>query len=226
MMETAALCNMALTGLTVAMFASGMPTVMAMIRKGTCQDVPHVPWCAQLANCFVWSKYGIMKDSLTIIVSNMVGAAITVFYLSVMWRLHSNQAVLVVPYMLTMGVVTGLLGYIQYGVEDYDVALYRLGMIGSSMGIVMFASPLLAVRQVIRTASTSSLLFSQSLMFFVCSASWTVFGTYYKDKYVQVPNMIGATFAALQLVLFCIYPARKSRASLAPQTTAKRSQQL
>ena len=41
-------------------------------------------------------------------------------------------------------------------------------------------------RQVIRTASTSSLLFSQSLMFFVCSASWTVFGTYYKDKYVQV----------------------------------------
>ena len=86
-----------------------------------------------------------MKDSLTIIVSNMVGAAITVFYLSVMWRLHSNQAVLVVPYMLTMGVVTGLLGYIQYGVEDYDVALYRLGMIGSSMGIVMFASPLLAV---------------------------------------------------------------------------------
>ena len=68
------------------------------------------------------------------------------------------------------------------------------------------------LRDVIRTKSVEKLPFPFISCSFVGSSLWYFYGLLIDDSFVQVPNAIGATLAASQLVLFIIYPSKqKSR---------------
>jgi len=192
--------------ITIVMYMSGMPTVMEIHKKNDSSGIPYFPWCVQVINCLMWFQYGQMSDNNTLIICNGVGATLGVFYLAVVLRYSRGKSGLLKPYGITVAATCVLLSYIGT-LEDVDNAIFQSGMLSSGMSISMFASPLADVAKVVQEKDTSSMIFGQSLMFFLCTLSWTGFGFFINDRFVMIPNMIGSCFAGVQLVLFRLYPS-------------------
>eukprot|EP00039_Didymoeca_costata_P031160 m.33459 g.33459 ORF g.33459 m.33459 type:complete len:290 (+) comp8543_c0_seq3:118-987(+) len=209
-----ALFSWAATLITLAMFGSGLPVISEISRHKSAAGIPFVPWLAQIVNCLLWMRYGDLTENGTILSVNIIGFVLDLFYLTIVWMYTSDKATLIKPYLLTGTISLVCLGYIQYLRENESVAVFYAGIMACVGSIIMFASPLVTVMEVIRLRSTEPMMFSQSLLFFLCSASWAGFGLAVGDMFVQVPNFIGAVFAALQLFLFAVFPAPSSKHGL------------
>lgn len=66
---------------------------------------------------------------------------------------------------------------------------------------------------VFRKKCTEMLPLPLILMSFIGSVQWFAFGLIANDRFLQVPNFMGAVLSGAQLALFCIYP-NKARSPL------------
>jgi solute carrier family 50 protein (sugar transporter) len=81
-----------------------------------------------------------------------------------------------------------------------------IGNIGIAFCILMFASPLVAMKTVIQTKSAESIPLPLTLASIACCFSWAVTGLKkMRDPVVYVPNLIGLVFGLVQLALKLVY---------------------
>lgn len=213
--EMLLLYSSAATVLTIGMFASGIPTCLDVARKNDATGVSYATWLTQLANCVLWLKYGILTDNSTVQLVNGFGCVMDVLYLSIVYMYTKSSTArghLFGPYVGTMLTIITALVYIQYMLTEKDSAISVAGVLAAGFSMVMFATPLLGALEVIKAKSTAGMQFGQSVVFFLCSASWTGFGYMLQDNFILVPNGVGCGFASLQLLLFLLYPAPRKQA--------------
>ena len=66
----------------------------------------------------------------------------------------------------------------------------------------MFGSPLLSLRKVLVTKSTIGLIsFPVTIVSFIASGLWTMYGFILQDYFMVVPNLLGAMLCVLQLLV-------------------------
>ena len=51
--------------------------------RGSTGELSYVPYLAMCVNCFLWSLYGIYKDDIMIVSTNVFGEAFGVWYMYV-----------------------------------------------------------------------------------------------------------------------------------------------
>jgi solute carrier family 50 protein (sugar transporter) len=89
-----------------------------------------------------------------------------------------------------------------------------IGNIGVAACIVLFASPLVAMKTVIREKSAESIPLSFTLASIVCCFLWSVVGLErMHDPVIYGPNLLGLGFGLLQLALKIIYGGDNSSAA-------------
>jgi hypothetical protein len=77
---------------------------------------------------------------------------------------------------------------------------------GATMAVIMIGSPLIVLRTVVRDKSTASLPFAISIVGFINSVLWTLYGfAVADDLFIGVPNALATVAAAVQLPFFVIY---------------------
>ncbi|KAG2615708.1 hypothetical protein PVAP13_3NG041880 [Panicum virgatum] len=84
-------------------------------------------------------------------------------------------------------------------------------IIGVLSAMLMYGSPLVAVKRVVRTRSVEFMPFYLSLFSFLTSLIWMVYGLLGRDPYITSPSCVGCATGILQLVVYCIYSRSKER---------------
>lgn len=211
MMGLKGLGSVLATVTTIALFLRGVGLVKKVRRQGSLGAVTLVPWAAQVASCTLWLKYGILIGDVTVILVNTFGALAGAYYLAAIhpftrptddfWLSPAVGAAIAYPVLIGATFI-----------EGYNDCVQFIGCCASFLAVALFGSPLAVVGKVIKNRHAGHMDYIQCLMGFICSASWTLYGTMIGDPFVRLPNLAGMGLAAGQLFLFLIYPGNAGAA--------------
>jgi solute carrier family 50 protein (sugar transporter) len=171
-----------------------------------------------IANCFLWTSYGILLQESKIWFTNLVGLMLALFYFQQFTKVaptHSPSLPGSVKqhWQACLGVIGGtVLWMILCAITVRRKGMwmpYAAGMIGN-MGVLfcllMFASPLSALKTVIQTKSAKSIPLPYSLATCLNCFLWSVAGLgEFGDFNIYFPNLLGLTCGLFQVALKIIY---------------------
>lgn len=190
-------------GLASTPMLEAMPRIWA---TGNVGKLPLLPYSAMLASGALWLTYGLLVDSPVVWCPNAIQVVFGLVYCSVFLRYCPARAdwlPLSRVHHIAFCVVTafGCISLVMF--LPPSLAATFLGLIGSSVTVVMFAGPLAAIRTVLADKNTKSLPLGFTCVVTFNCALWLGYGwSMAGDPFVYVPNLLGLLVACLQLSLF------------------------
>lgn len=174
-----------------------------------------------VANCFLWTFYGILKKEPKIWATNGIGIVFGLFYFlrfikfappkspsfpgSIGQHISACLAVLVASASITA----------LFSVTE---AANILGNLAVLFCIAMFGSPLSSLKTVIQTKSAASIPLPFTIATCLNCLFWSVAGIFQmKDVKVYLPNVLGLSFGVTQVILKLIFGAGNTRSRLERQ---------
>ncbi|XP_052267272.1 sugar transporter SWEET1-like isoform X2 [Dreissena polymorpha] len=159
----------------------GINVCRGIVKKGSTGDMSPFTFISYFVACAVWLKYGLIVQNTVVIATNSFGSIMNFIYIIVFYTYSSKKT-------------------------DGQLALSHLGSYCVCLTIIGYGAPLVSLSDIVRSKSTESLHFVLILANFLLGLLWTLYGLLIADRYVQVPNFLGAMLALIQLSLFAIYP--------------------
>mmetsp|Transcript_5053 Transcript_5053/g.5844 ORF Transcript_5053/g.5844 Transcript_5053/m.5844 type:complete len:249 (-) Transcript_5053:611-1357(-) len=180
-------------------FLSPWRTIQGFKQERTTKDLPFLPYISLAVQSFIWSNYGLLIGALPVILPNVVGTLLGIYYVYIF---HSNYT-LGVKYMLAkhyIGSAVVLLALFFFLTQDPDVAKQYIALMGMTGTVIFSASPLIMIYTVCVTKSVAALPFDMALLVFVNSTFWILYGVFVVNDYaIYLPNMLGFLAGFLQL---------------------------
>lgn len=195
----------------VICFLAPLPTINQISRDKTVGSLPLLPYSSMVSNSFVWVMYGLMKNVTSVWGSNAVGVLLGAYYFATFVQycgpMASNLPGTVGQHLKGAGaIVLFNLCLAASGIKD---ASELIGKEGVLFCIILFASPLAALKHVIMTKSASSIPLPFTVACFVNCTAWSVVGLWKMNDFnIYFPNLMGLCCAVAQLMLKGIYGNR------------------
>ncbi|POM66738.1 MtN3-like protein [Phytophthora palmivora] len=170
-------------------------------------------------NCYVWVLYAYFVDNILPLFVNCVFGMLTsivfggIYY---RWsndrpRVHKLCAIAFV--VLALYTVYYILGTSGVTNQSDDSVEKVLGVLSDIVSLVLYASPLETMKQVIQTKDATTLPIIISAIFLTNTTVWTIFSIADEDMFVLVPNAIGMLVCIAQVVLYIMYPPGNTKAN-------------
>ncbi|KAH9765876.1 Bidirectional sugar transporter SWEET17 [Citrus sinensis] len=86
-----------------------------------------------------------------------------------------------------------------------EARIDAIGFMCAGLNIIMYASPLSAMKTVVTTKSVEFMPFMLSFFFFLNGGIWAFYALLVRDIFLGVPNGTGFLLGTAQLVLYAIY---------------------
>ncbi|CAN0919963.1 Bidirectional sugar transporter SWEET17 [Linum grandiflorum] len=194
----------------------GRGTFWRIIKKGSTEEFESLPYICTLLNASLWTYYGSIKPGAYLVATvNGFGILVEIVYVALFLCYAPTKM------KAKTGAMVGVLnvGFLGAAVVATWVALEgearinAIGFLSSALNIVMYGSPLAAMKTVITTKSVEYMPFFLSFFLFLNGGIWTVYALLTKDLFLGVPNGAGFLLGAAQLVLYAMY--RNSKLSTA-----------
>ncbi|KAK3197977.1 hypothetical protein Dsin_021392 [Dipteronia sinensis] len=165
----------------------------------------------------LWALYGLMKPGGFLIMTvSGAGAVLQLTYIT-LFLIYSPREKKIKTAKLAVILDVGFLGTVLaitlLAMHKLSLRLAFIGIICGVLGIGVYASPLLAMRLVIKTKSVEYMPFSLSFFLFLNAGIWSIYAVLVKDIYIGVPNAIGFVLGSAQLILYVIYK-NKSKSTI------------
>jgi len=193
---------------TILMFLTHLKTPLQINRNiNSIYNIPFFPHIMTFFNCTLWEKYGILKGDLAMIIVNFIGIIITTHVIFVYYKnARDLKAKVEKSFSVMILVLIFILAYVKFnrGLTSYTV----LGFLASVSSILMFGSPLTALKKVIQSKNNSSLSIHLSFISLISSGLWVIYGYLISDKFVIIPNGLGCLLAAFQVFIFNCYSTK------------------
>ncbi|KAH9683507.1 Bidirectional sugar transporter SWEET17 [Citrus sinensis] len=90
-----------------------------------------------------------------------------------------------------------------------EARIDAIGVMCAGLNIIMYASPLSAMKTVVTTKSVEFMPFMLSFFFFLNGGIWAFYALLVRDIFLGVPNGTGFLLGTAQLVLYAIYSNAK-----------------
>ncbi|XP_038874563.1 bidirectional sugar transporter SWEET3 isoform X2 [Benincasa hispida] len=163
-------------------------------------------------NCLLYTWYGLPIvskgwENFPVVTINGLGILLEFSFISIYLCFASSQEKKKVGLRL-VGVITIFccVGMISaFVLKTHHLRKLFVGCIGLVASIAMYASPLVAMKRVIKTKSVEFMPFYLSFFSFSASSLWLAYGLLSHDLFLASPNLVGSPLGMLQLVLYCIY---------------------
>ncbi|XP_059306826.1 bidirectional sugar transporter SWEET3b [Lycium ferocissimum] len=208
---------------SMLLYAAPMLTFSRVIKKKKTEGFSCVPYVLALFNCCLYTWYGLPVvsyrwENFPLVTINGIGILLEIsFILIYVWfssaKGKKEVAKMVVPISLIC-LATGIISAFLF--HDHRSRKVFVGSVGFVASVAMYASPLVVVRQVIKTKSVEFMPFYLSVFSFLASGLWMAYGLLSHDLFLASPNLVGTPLCILQLILYCKY--RKNPINeLAPQ---------
>ena len=188
---------------------------MSFKEKG-CGNVSHIPYLFQFLNSGIWLIYGLLPTifNVSILFTNGLGTLLSAFYLIKYYQHTEDKKAIVFFQTITTTLFLCLICFIANHIQNYFTnpinVVFYLGILGSCTSLLMFGSPLLALKKVIESKSADSLPKSMCIMGFFCSLSWTIYGgLVMKDYFIWGPNLGAFLISSFQVSLILLFSSNK-----------------
>ncbi|KAE8708794.1 Bidirectional sugar transporter SWEET16 [Hibiscus syriacus] len=204
--------------ISVLVFLSPVGTFWRIVKHGSTEDFSSLPYVCTLLNSSLWTYYGITKPGAYLVATvNGFGILAEAIYV-VLFLIYAPRK---------MRVKTGILvGILDVGILSAAVLVTRLALEGESridaigfmcaaLNIIMYGSPLAAMKTVVTSKSVEYMPFFLSFFLFLNGGVWAFYAFLEQDIFLGVPNGIGFLLGTAQLILYAIYnKARPSNNSI------------
>lgn len=189
-----------------------MPTIRQIARDKTTGIMPLLPYSSMVSNSFIWVMYGSLKNLKSVFWANSVGFVLGTYYMIMFSRYCGPMA-------------NNLPGTVdQHWKGTSAIILFNvllatslpkprardiIGKVGMLSFIILFASPLAALKQVVESKSAASIPLPFTIASVINCLLWSMVGIYdMKDIYIWLPSVLGLCCAVVQLFLKLIYGDR------------------
>ncbi|MED6145889.1 hypothetical protein PIB30_029374 [Stylosanthes scabra] len=192
------------------LFLSPVPTFVAIWKRGSVEQYSPAPYLATLANCMVWTLYGlpmVHSHSLLVVTINGSGCVIEIIYVTLFLIYCDRSKRLKVLLWLTVELVfITILSLVTFTL--LHTLNRRSQLVGTTcivFNILMYASPLAVMKLVVKSKSVEYMPLSISLASFGNGVAWTTYALIRFDPFMTVPNGLGTLLSAAQLILYATY---------------------
>ncbi|KAK2637848.1 hypothetical protein Ddye_025643 [Dipteronia dyeriana] len=201
---------------SMLLLASPIRTFWKVVKKKSTGDFKGVPYITSLLSSSLWTLYGLLKPGGFLIMTvNGGGTIMQVIYITI-FLIYAPREKKIKTATLAVIFDVGFLGTVfaitLLAMHKLSLRLTFLGIICAGLSIVVYASPLLVMRIVVKTKSVEYMPFSLSFFLFLNAGVWSFYSVLIKDIYMGVPNAIGFVLGSAQVILYVIYK-NKSRSN-------------
>ncbi|XP_050373626.1 bidirectional sugar transporter SWEET17 [Argentina anserina] len=200
--------------ISVLMFLAPVYTFSRIIKNRSTEEFESLPYVCTFLNCFLWTYYGIIKPGAYLVSTiNGFGLLVEIVYISLfLTYATANKRANTVMWIgiLDVGCPAAAILVTWLALKG-DVRINAIGFLGAGLNIIMYASPLSAMKTVVTTKSVEYMPFWLSFFFFLNGGVWLFYAWLQQDYFLGVPNGMGFLLGAVQLILYWIYtkPAAK-----------------
>ncbi|XP_022922176.1 bidirectional sugar transporter SWEET3b-like [Cucurbita moschata] len=197
---------------SLLLYTAPILTFWRVIKKKSTEEFSCVPYMVALMNCLLYTWYGLPVvskgwENFPVVTINGLGILLEFSFIFVYFSFASSRAkkkvVLGLVGVLTVFFCVGMIS--AFVLHTHHLRKLFVGCIGLVASVAMYASPLVAMNQVIKTKSVEFMPFYLSLFSFFASSLWLAYGLLSHDIFLASPNLVGSPLGLLQLVLYCIY---------------------
>jgi len=168
-----------------------------------------LPYICTLLGSSLWTYYGIVTPGEYLVSTvNGFGALVETIYVSLFLFYaprHLKLKTVVVVAMLNVFFPIAAIVATRSAFEDEKMRSQSIGFISAGLNIIMYGSPLSAMKTVVTTKSVKYMPFWLSFFLFLNGAIWAVYALLQHDVFLLVPNGVGFVFGTMQLILYGIY---------------------
>ncbi|XP_062108725.1 bidirectional sugar transporter SWEET17-like isoform X2 [Humulus lupulus] len=196
------------TIISVLMFLSPARTFWRIVKHGSTEDFESLPYICTLLSSLLWTYYGLTKSGEVVVaIVNGFGSLVEIIYVS-LFLIYAHPKM-----RAKTGILVGILDVGFFGVAilvtqlamDKDARINAMGFLGAGLNIIMYGSPLAAMKTVVTRKSVEYMPFLLSFFQFLNGGIWTLYAILVQDYFLMVPNGIGFMLGIAQLVLYAIY---------------------
>ncbi|CAN4089325.1 unnamed protein product [Withania somnifera] len=192
-------------------YLAPVPTFYRIYKKKSTEGFQSVPYVVGLFSAMLWIYYAFLKPDTTLLITiNSVGCCIQSFYICFFLFYATKKAKMdTVKLLVSFVVGLGLINLLTQFLAKDSNRTQIVGWICLIFSLCIFVAPLCVLRQVIKTKSVEYMPFQLSFFLTLSAIMWFFYGLLRKDYNIAIPNVLGFTFGALQMMLYMIYKKAK-----------------
>ncbi|CAN7132169.1 unnamed protein product [Brassica rapa subsp. narinosa] len=184
-------------------------TFWKIVKRKSTEEYKSLPYICTLLGSSLWTYYGIVTPGEYLVSTvNGFGALVEIIYVSLFVLYaprHLKLHTIVVVSMLNVLFPIAAIAATRSAFKDEKTRSQSMGFICAGLNIIMYGSPLSAMKTVVTTKSVKYMPFWLSFFLFLNGAIWTVYASLQHDVFLLVPNGVGFVFGTMQLILYGIY---------------------
>ncbi|KAJ8946983.1 hypothetical protein NQ318_019064 [Aromia moschata] len=195
---------------TIGQFFSGAFVCKDIYRKGTTKGTPATPFVGGIVVGLLMLRHGLLLDDPAMINVNVAAVFLNVLY-TIFYYLYSADKYDDVLKPLGIGSLISaiFLGYAQ--LEDPSNLEFRYGLIVTILMLLLLASPLLDIKEILEKKDASSIPFPLTFMGTVVTFLWLIYGVILLNYFMIFQNVVGFGLCLFQLILIFMYPGREGQ---------------
>ena len=186
-----------------------LSAILACRKSKTLGELNPLIFPLLFGNSIGWVIYSSATRNPYIFAGNAGGVVLSLFYLLSAYSLTPCPATKSRLEVITLFLLTVWcsVGFAAAMMQDKQLGISILGVLGNIVVFLLFASPLSTFSKVVRTKDSSSI----NRPFAVCQVLnclvWFGYGLAIDDVYVALPNFVGLVLGLIQVILIAIFRA-------------------
>ncbi|RAL51452.1 hypothetical protein DM860_010954 [Cuscuta australis] len=207
-------------------------TFVRVVKKKNTEGFSCLPYILALVNCLLYTWYGLPPvvsnrwENLPVVTVNGVGILFQLSFILTYTCFAPNPTTKVTTTIIDLeliklqkkvvGMMMGGIGVAlstilvsALGFHDHHRRKIFVGSVGLVASVSMYSSPLVVLKQVIKTKSVEFMPFSLSLFSFLTSSLWMAYGLLSHDLFLASPNIVGCPVGVLQILIYFKYKMKK-----------------
>lgn len=178
-------------------FVAPVPTIRKIMLDRSVGGLPLLPYSSMVANCFIWVVYGLLINENIVWQTNTLGLVLGLLYCNE-FRKHCPAGSSVRDHMVAVSIVS-LNTCLFAALLPVHRAASLVGIEGVILCILMFASPLAKLKDVIKAKSAKTIPLPFTLASLLNCLLWSIVGWFkLNDFMIYTPNLLGLSFALCQ----------------------------
>ncbi|KAJ1516635.1 hypothetical protein HMI54_008714 [Coelomomyces lativittatus] len=197
------------------MTASPLPAVLKIRKEQNLGETNPLPFAFIIVNSLVWIEFGnIVLKNAFVTVPNILCIIFGLFYVFTVYGLSTPRQQL---FMNLVGIGLSCVIYLSSMIctmvlKDTDVPDSRsftmMGILSVIILSMFYTSPLSVLWKVLKSRNSIYFNLPLAITALANGSFWAGYGFYEGNPYIWGPNLVGATFAVLQIICRLIFRAR------------------
>lgn len=202
---------------TMGHMLSGTLICKDIYRKGSSRGFDPMPFLGGVGMCILMLQYALIVKDPAMINVNVFGILANTVYMAVYYYFSPQMKETIALIGKAVAFVMVILAYAQ--LENAEKLEFRFGIIVTTLFFFFVGSPLIHIRDIIKTKNTDILPFPLIFMGTFVTFQWLLYGFLISNPFIIFQNTVALILCVAQLSLFVIYPSKSKDKSASQEKT-------